>query len=357
MQARKCISHIPLFLLSLTLGLAHAAPNYAEYRVTIVGPAGSQPTDMNQAGAVVGITSTGIDTYRSFVNYGRGAVDLGLLGGTSNQAVAINDRGEVLGNWTTRSGQLRGYVYHRGSFRQIAGVGGQATRFVDINNAGYILTSNHLRAPNGSYRNLGALPYENPVTQAEALNNRNQVTGESGSFISPEPPFYAFVWTRGVMRQLGDFGYTPSYGLDINDRGQVAGYTSTETFREALATIWTHGRPTLIDTRPAGNYRYSTAQSINNHGHAVGSANQLGAFVYRGRRMESLNALIDRRSGWNITFPRAINDAGQIAASGTRNGVTYTVRLDLIRPHALGAPHIEADDAANSAAMVEGETQ
>ncbi|RZJ85052.1 MAG: hypothetical protein EOO64_02050 [Massilia sp.] len=183
----------------------------------------------------------------------------------------------------------------------------------------------------------------------EALNNRNQVTGESGSLILPEIPFYAFIWSNGVTRQLGDFGYTPNYGLDINDRGQVAGYTSTPTFREALATVWTHGRPTLIDTRPASSYRFSTAQAINNHGHVAGSANQIGAFIYRGKRMESLNALIDPRSGWTISFPRAINDAGQIAADGFRNGVGYAVRLDLIRPHGLGAPTIEADDVVDTA--------
>ncbi|MFC4930371.1 HAF repeat-containing protein [Massilia sp. GCM10023247] len=354
MQAHQRVS---LLLLSLTMGLAHAAPaSYPEYRVTIVGPANSQPTDMNQAGAVVGITRLGPDSYSSFVNYGRGPVNLGRLGGRSNVAVAINDKGQVLGNVTTTNGQLRGYVYDRGSFRQLNGVGGRPTSYVDINNAGYILASSgppptapagnavpYLRAPNGTYRAIGALPYPNPITQPEALNNRNQVTGESGTFILPEIPFYAFVWTNGVMRQLGDFGYTPNYGLDINDRGQVAGYTSTATFREALATVWTHGRPLLIDTRPASSYRFSSADAINNHGHAVGSANQIGAFIWRGRRMESLNSLIDRRSGWNITFPRAINDAGQIAANGFRNGVGYAVRLDLIRPHALGAPQL--DDA------------
>jgi uncharacterized membrane protein len=190
--------------------------------------------------------------------------------------------------------------------------------------------------------------YPNPTTQVEALNNRNQVTGESGELILPEIQFHAFVWSKGVTRQLGDFGYAPNDGLDINDRGQVAGYTSTPTFREALATVWTHGRPTLIDTRPASSYRFSSAEGINNHGHVVGNANQIGPFVYRGRRMESLNALIDPKSGWNITFSRAINDAGQIAADAVRNGVQYAVRLDLIHPHALGTPLIEADDQAEN---------
>lgn len=360
MQARQPIA---FFLLSLAMGLAHASPGYAEYRVTIVGPPGSQPVDINESGAVAGIIPTSSTTYRSFVNYGRGPIDLGLLGSTSNQAVAINDRGEVLGNLLNANGQLRGYVYYRGSFRQIKGVGGRSTRYVDINNAGYILASSntpdagpeagnpraYLRTPGGTYRDIGFLPYPNPTTQPEALNNRNQVTGESGTLTAPEIPFYAFFWSNGLMRQLGSFGNTPNYGLDINDRGQVAGYTSTETFRETLATIWNHGRPTLIDTRPAGTYRFSTAQAINNHGHVVGNSNNLGPFIWRGRRMESLNALIDRRSGWSISFIRGINDAGQIIADGSRNGVGYPVRLDLIRPHALGKPHIEADEGAATA--------
>jgi len=351
-------NRISLIMLSLAAGLANASPGYAEYRVTIVGPANSQPTAINAAGAVVGIVPAGTLTYRSFVNYGTGVINLNLPGSSSNLAVGINNKGEVLGNWTTTAGQARGYVYYRGSFRQLNGVGGRPTRYVDINNAGYILATStppsadpvggnplaYLRAPNGSYRNIGTLPYPNPTTLPEALNNRNQVTGESGALSGPEFPFYAFVWTNGVTRQLGSFGFTPNYGLDINDCGQVAGYTSTETFREALATVWTHGRPVLIDTRPAGDYRFSTAQAINNHGHVVGNSNHLGSFVYRGRRMESLNALIDPRSGWNISFARGINDAGQIIADGARGGVQYAVRLDLIRPHALGVAPVATDD-------------
>jgi uncharacterized membrane protein len=161
-------------------------------------------------------------------------------------------------------------------------------------------------------------------------------------------PFYAFLWSRGAMRNLGSIGYTPNYGLTINDRGQVAGYVATETFREALATIFSNGRVIRIDTRPASAnpFRFSVGQAINNHGHVVGSSDHLGAYVYRGKRMESLNALVDPKSGWSVYFPRAINDAGQIVASGVRGGVSYAVRLDLIRPHALGAPRLDEMEAA-----------
>jgi len=60
--------------------------------------------------------------------------------------------------------------------------------------------------------------------------------------------------------------------------------------------------------------------------------------------MELLNALIDRRQGWNITDAQAINDAGQIAATAFRNGRSYAVRLDLIKPHVDAVPPAEHDE-------------
>lgn len=358
MQMHRPGSRLCLLLLSLSLAVAANAAPYAEYRVTIVGPANSWPIDINQAGAVVGLNwLSGSNYYRSWVNYGTSVKDLGLLGGISNVVAAINDQGEVLGNWTTSDGQQRGYVYHRGGFRHLAGVNGRPTTYLDINNAGYILASSnlpatppdtgaarrYLRAPNGSYRDLGAPAFPDLVLRLNVLNNRNQVAGSAAPAYLPEIPFNVFFWNKGVLRQIDSFGHTPNVAADINDCGQIAGYTSTESFREALATVWTNGRPKRIDTRPSSQYRYSTAEGINNHGHVVGTSDHLGFYVYRGKRMESLNALIAPNSGWKIDAVRAINDAGQIAARGVLNGVAYAVRLDLLRPHALGAPPIAPD--------------
>ena len=359
MQTHQRVS---LLLLSLTMGLAHAAPaSYPEYRVTIVGPANSQPTDINNAGTVIGFFPTGSNITRGFVSHGKGYVVLRGLG-TSSDARGINDKGEVVGNWTTKDGGPRGYIYANGRQRDIGMIQGRRTIFVDINNAGYTIAlvnpadplapspRSFLRAPNGKAWDIGTVPAENPVTIAQALNNRNQITGESGSLFFPEQPFRAFLWSQGVMRDLGDFGATPNVGMDINDRGQVTGSMAVPGFHNQVAFIYSNGRLINIDPAPPTAERFSTGEGINNHGHVVGTSQQHGAFVYRGRRMESLNALIDRRSGWTISFPRAINDAGQIAAWGERKGVTYTVRLDLIRPHGMATPHIEADEEEASTA-------
>lgn len=365
MQPRHVVSpRMSLFLLSLAMGAASAAPAavaapaaYAEYRVTVVGPANSRPTDINNAGVVVGTYPVGLSTTRAFLNGGKGFVDLGTLGGKSSNAVAINDRGEVLGHWVTRGGQSRGYIYANGKARDIGVIPGRATRYMDINNAGYILAQggslepfgltpySFLRDPRGRFQNLGTLPFADAVTPARALNNRNQVTGQSGPLTFPDQPWRAFLWQKGVMRDLGDFGSEPNTGTAINDRGQITGEMSVTTgFRDRVAFVYHNGRLTNIDGRPAIDGRFSYGDAINNHGHVVGGSDHLGSFVYRGRRMQSLNALIDPKLGWDIVSPRAINDAGQIAAVAVRKGVEYAVRLDLIRPQLLSAPEPEKDE-------------
>jgi len=291
----------------------------------------------------------------SFINRGSGIVNLGTLGGQSSQVVAINDKGQVLGNRITASGQRRGFIYYHGTYRDLNSPPGQPAGYVDINDAGYTVAlsfigddpgptslRSFLRDPGGHFRNLGTLPGEDSVNQAEALNNRNQVVGESGPFLAPDPPLRAYLWTKGVIRDLGDF--TPNYALDLNDRGQVTGYASVPTgFRNQVAFIYSNGRLIDIDRRPPTADRFSLGEAINNLGHVVGSSNHLSGFVYRGHRMESLNAMIDPKLGWNIQFPRAINDKGQIAADAVRGGVGYAVRLDPIRPHLEAAPVLESD--------------
>ena len=349
------------FLVSLVLGaaigLAAAAPGYPEYRITIVGPPGSSAADINASGAVVGSYPVG-GTSHGFINRGRGLVRLGALGSAS-AAVAVNDRGEVLGNWVGPDGRNRGYIYSCGSQRDI-GIIGSGSSYRDINNAGYTIATAYtdsdpsgiLRAPNGSLRNIGHLPVAHPITEVFALNNRNQVAGKSGPLEFPEQPYRAVIWTNGKLRDLGDLGVTPNSANAINDRGQATGFAAVNTGgpHDRVAYLYSNGRLVSIDDLSVPGLKYSEGNGINNHGHIVGYSDVLQGFVWRGRKMQSLNALVDPRLGWNIPGAQAINDAGQIAATGVRNGVQYAIRLDLIRPHALSAPAPDADAAAELAA-------
>ena len=352
--------HQRLSLVLLSFAVSGSAWAYPEYRVTVVGPANSWVYGINNAGVVVGSYPVGANLQRAFLNRGKGLVDLGVLKGVSSSAAGINDRGEVVGNWTSADGRRRGFIYACGKARDIGAIPGQVTSYTDINDAGYITASGrnpstdetrgYLRAPDGSFTHLGAIPWDGSgaaMTVPAALNNRNQITGISGRFNAPEPGFRAFGWSKGVIRDLGDLGSTPNTGNAINDRGQITGQANIFISpRDHVAFLYSHGRMINIDPRPASEYRYSGGNGINNRGHIVGFSDFLSGFIWRGKRMESLNALVNPALCWNIDNPIAINDAGQIAAIATRNGVRYSVRLDLIRPHVDAAPALDPQAAA-----------
>ncbi|MEJ7805534.1 MAG: HAF repeat-containing protein [Telluria sp.] len=336
-------------LLCLTAGLANAAWAYPEYRVTVMGPANSTATDINHYGVVTGDHQVTDTTRRGFFNRGAGVMYLGTLGGTSSNAVAINDKGHILGEWTTAAGQVRGFIYYAGTRRDIGVIPGRSTRYTDINDGGFITANGgatsvaglrgFLRAPDGRFTDLGTLAHDDPVTTASALNNRNQVTGATGPWTFTDQPWRAFVWSAGAMRDLGDFGAAPNYGHAINACGQITGSLSVPGGpHHRVAYVYSHGRLMNIDARAASAERDSAGTGINCLGHVVGTSNHLSGFVYRGWRMQNLNALIDPALHWDIHAPQAINNAGQIAATATRHGVQYAVRLDLIRPMLERAP-------------------
>lgn len=350
---------LSLSLSLLTFAVAGNAWAYPEYRVSVVGPANSWVYAINNAGVVVGDYPVAPNVFRAFLNRGRGLVDLGAPG-VSSGARGINDRGEVVGNWRTADGRQRGFIHACGKARDIGTIPGKGASYTDINDAGYITAAGsasgsdeirgYLRAPDGSFTDLGAIPWDGsggPETVPLAINNRNQITGRSGRFNIPEPGYRAFVWNNGVIRDLGDLGSTPNTGHALNDRGQITGEAYLPAGpRDSSAFLYSHGRMVSLDTRPATEYKFSSGNGINNRGHIVGTSSHLSGFIWRGKRMESLNALIDPASGWSIDTPVAINDAGQIAAIASRSGVRYTVRLDLIRPHVNVAPALDADAAA-----------
>ena len=347
-------------LVVMSFTLAGAASAYPEYKVTVVGPADSTATDINNAGVVVGYYRFTPTANHAFLNRGKGLVDLGTLTGTASDAVAINDKGQVLGHWTTGTGQRRGFIYDCAKLRDIGTIGGRRTTWRDINNAGHIAvyavdapandgTTSFLRAPNGALTALGDLPNDYPdsppITFAARLNNKNQIAGESGPLTFPDQPLRSFIWTKGKLRDLGDFGWSPDGALAINDRGQATGYSSVpEGFRNRVAFLYSRGHLIDIDGRPTSEERSSEGTGINYRGHIVGNSNHLSGFIWRGKKMQSLNALINPASGWDIRDPRAINDAGQIAANAFRNGVRYAVRLDLIKPHVNAAAPAEHDE-------------
>jgi probable HAF family extracellular repeat protein len=100
-----------------------------------------------------------------------------------------------------------------------------------------------------------------------ALNEHDQVVG--GSFTSPTGNRHAFLWSEGTMRDLGTLGGDYSFALDVNDLGEVVGWSETAD-GETHAFLWRDGTMTDLGALLPDPTRPSQATEINNRGQVLG---------------------------------------------------------------------------------------
>jgi probable HAF family extracellular repeat protein len=146
---------------------------------------------------------------------------------------------------------------------------------------------------------------------ARGLNDRGQVVG-----VTRPPTEHGFVWTRGRFRDIGDLpgGADRSSAADINNLGQVVGFSDTAAGREA--TLWEHGNLMPLGDLPGGATN-SQATAINELGAivGVGSTNRgFRPFVWQGGVMKQLRLPPELRQAASAGASD-INQSGVIVGS------------------------------------------
>jgi len=91
---------------------------------------------------------------------------------------------------------------------------------------------------------------------AQDINDRGQVAGYSSN---ASGEFHAFLWENGSMTDLGTLGGTFSFGAALNARGQVAGFSITAS-GDQHAVLWNKGVITDLGTL-GGNFSSASAST------------------------------------------------------------------------------------------------
>jgi len=154
------------------------------------------------------------------------------------------------------------------------------------------------------------------IGEAFAVNSSGVAVGAySGS---------ALLYDRGMVANLDPLGPGGrGWAEDINDSGQIVGWSEYSPLGGRRAVLWGSGTVTAL---LSPNAYESAACAINDHGQAVGynwTTTEAGyPALWEDGAITNLNyrispPLIPSRLGWWLCTANAINNAGQIAGQAT----------------------------------------
>jgi probable HAF family extracellular repeat protein len=218
----------------------------------------------------------------------------------------------------------------------------------DINAAGQVTGSSWIPASvpraflwsGGVMRDLGALGSGTSSSAGHAINTAGQIAGESETnlLVNSFRVQHAFLYSNGTMQDLGSLAGSggSSYALGINAAGQVVGNSAHGGGPGTHAFLYSSG--TMSDLGTLGGVN-SRAVAINSAGQIVGYSDNRSifphthAFLYSGGQMLDLGTLGGVASD---SWATDINDNGEVVGYSDAPGDTSAFLYSNGTMHNLG---------------------
>ncbi len=346
-------------------------PKHQKYRLidlgTFGGPASSFP-NLNHILNNQGVAAGGADTsvpdpnapncfnLECFVSHTfewRDGVraDLGALAGVnSSYPSGINDRGLVVGysqngliDPLTGVPEFNAVLWRAGGIVDLGTFGGSFSLATGINNHSQVSGAATNSTPDpfsmlglgtetkaflwhdGEMHDLGTLG--GPDSFGEILNESGQVAGESYTNSIPNPltgipTTDPFLWDR-QMRDLGTLGGTYGHSNNLNNRGQVVGYSNLAGDSTFHPFVWDRGVLKDLGTLGGDN---GQATWVNDAGDVVGEADLVGSLVHDAFLWKH-GVITDLGNLGRTSFAFAINSRGQVVGHSLSNDGTFRAFL------------------------------
>jgi probable HAF family extracellular repeat protein len=296
------------------------------------GDAGHDAANITSRGTVAGVADTaaldpfypnynpvfstliGADpyVYHVFTTTGGVLVDLGGLGGNSSAAAFMTENGIVSGSSLNGIDSITGWP-----------------------------ASNAVLWEHGEISNLGTLGgYE---SQAGLVNSRGQVTGLATNAVPDPLSIYywlfgngfsngtqtrAFLWdAKNGMQDLGTLGGPDAFGIQINERGQIAGFSYTNSTPNPATGVpttdpflWDNGK--MIDLGSLGG-TFGGPNAMNNRGQVVGMSNLAGDTASHGFLWDNGKLTDIGFPGGTFGSANTLNEAGHVAGQAATAAGPY----------------------------------